>query len=88
MIIGLFFWFGGHGGVEAVFPEVGAGFADYYTTEENDGDEVGDCHEGVRAVADVPHEFEVDDATQEYEDDEHPAVDVGGDASAYVLISS
>ena len=46
MIIGLIFRFGGHGGVEAVFPEVGAGFADYYTTEENDGDEVGNCHAG------------------------------------------
>ena len=44
-------------------PEVFASFVDQDAVEAEEGDEVGDGHEGVHAIGEVPYHGEIHDAT-------------------------
>ena len=59
--------------VKAVLVEVMAGLAGDDAAEQQQGDEVGNCHEGIHAVGCVPHNVKADDAGGErsYEETFH-----------------
>jgi len=51
-----------------------------HSTEQEQCHEVGECHERIHAVGNIPDDIEADDTSKEQEDDEDDAVEAVGNA--------
>ena len=60
--------------VQAILVEVVLGLAGDDVAQQQQGDEVGDRHEGVHAVGSVPNDVQADDTAHEDHGDEQDAV--------------
>ena len=61
--------------IEPSAPEVFLGLAGRYAAEQDERHEVGDGHEGIHRVGNIPDNIEVDDASEEEGDDIEQAVE-------------
>ena len=55
--------------IEPSAPEVFLGLAGRYAAEQDERHEVGDGHEGIHRVGNIPDNMEVDDASEEEGDE-------------------
>ena len=71
--------------IQMPLPEIVARLLDYNAGEQDDGDDVGECHESIAGVAQIPHEVDGGDGTDKRTCYPQEAIDITGATTKHIF---